>query len=391
MIHLERAVEVLAFDAHATVAVGRHRPEFLAVARLAADLDRPIDGPTVARELLGGLTVAGWRVVDRAVSLGLLVREGAQGPARLSEAGAKALEAGVVLVPEERLWRFYTAADPLVEEALLHVAPVPSANAKDERDAIRGAKNGGPSVERRGDAPTGLLRSVAVKGRVWISLATGESFEVHELAASGARAAPSRLTLALDCAPVEAPTVALRGALNAPEGAPRPIDRHLGTPAACRSLRHEDLWCALVAMGSGVTSAELQAWRERAGALVLPVTFDDRLPEPARRGFRSTVSVPRPEIARLGSFSPTRLDEVPLIPRSDRDASAWAEWSQWSALDRYATPTLIEESRLKVRGMFPCHRPALASDEQLLQRARGALGDPRARFLLTPYDLGLWS
>ena len=42
MIRLTRSISVSSFDVEATVAVGRNRPEFLAVARLAADLGRPI-------------------------------------------------------------------------------------------------------------------------------------------------------------------------------------------------------------------------------------------------------------------------------------------------------------------------------------------------------------
>ncbi len=391
MIHLERTVEVFAFDALGTVAVGRKRPEFLAVARLAADLGGSLDGATLARELLGGLSVAGSRVLDRAVSLGLLARDDNKGPARLSEAGAKALEAGVVLVPEERLWRFYTLADPLVDDALLHVAPVPPTSAKDERDALQGAKRGGPPVDRKGDAPHETLRAVAVRGRVWTSAASGELFDVHELAASGVRAAGGRLTLTLDFAPTAAPTVAIRGQLHSPTGAPTKVDRSLGSPSACRALSHEALWYELASRASGVPVAELREWRERAGALVLPTAFDDRLSESSRKTFRSSVAVPPMTLAGLGAFLATRLDDLPLVPRSDRDATEWAWWLQWSALDRFATRPLLEEGRRKVLDRFPCHRPTLATNDQLIQRARGALSDPRARFLLAPFDLGLWS
>lgn len=391
MIRLERPVEVRSFDAHATVAVGRQRPEFLAVARLAADLGRPLDGPTLARELLGGLTGAGWRVLDRAISLGLLVRDTPQGSARLSEPGALALQAGVVLVPEERLWRFYMLADPLVDEVLIHVAPVPPTRAQDEQKAIRDAKAGGPAIERRGDTPIDVLRTRAVKGRVWTSVATGALFEVLALSAKGANGPGYRLALTATCAPGGAPTASLRGSFDPPEGARLRVDRDPGVPAACGGLRYDDLWVTLVSAATGVPSQELVAWHQRIGAHVLPAAFDERLTEDARRSFRSTVPLPRPTVAGLGSFDATRLDDLPLVPRSERDATAWAEWLQWSALDRHMTPALLDESRRRVRGMFPCHNPTLASDDQLLRRAASAPTTPGARFLLTPFDLGLWS
>ena len=108
MISLTRTVPVSSFDVEATVAVGRDRPEFLAVARLAADLDRPIDARDVLRELLGARPdVLGWRVIERCVALGRLVRAGTDGAAALSEPGRIALGHGQVLVPEEGIWRFF--------------------------------------------------------------------------------------------------------------------------------------------------------------------------------------------------------------------------------------------------------------------------------------------
>ncbi len=53
MIQLKRVVNIKCFEAQATVAVGRERPEFLAVAQLAYDLDRPINGQDILDELLG--------------------------------------------------------------------------------------------------------------------------------------------------------------------------------------------------------------------------------------------------------------------------------------------------------------------------------------------------
>ena len=64
MIRLSRSVAISSFDVEATVAVGRDRPEFLAVAQLAADLARPIGARDVLRELLGARPeVLGWRVI----------------------------------------------------------------------------------------------------------------------------------------------------------------------------------------------------------------------------------------------------------------------------------------------------------------------------------------
>ena len=116
MIRLSRHISISCFDAEATVAVARQRPEFLAVARLAADLGRPISSRDVLRELLGPLPeVLGKRVIERCIGLGLLeITDQKNDEAALSEAGRLALEHGEVLVPEEGVWRFYLVDDPLV-------------------------------------------------------------------------------------------------------------------------------------------------------------------------------------------------------------------------------------------------------------------------------------
>ena len=66
MIRLTRSVPVSAFDVVSTVAVGRKRPELLAVAKLAADLRRPIRAADVLREL----TEFTQRIMDKIVALG---------------------------------------------------------------------------------------------------------------------------------------------------------------------------------------------------------------------------------------------------------------------------------------------------------------------------------
>lgn len=120
MIKLQRTIRVRSFDVSGVVAIGQERPEWLAVARLAADLDRPISGRDVVRELLARLPEhVGRLVVDRCVYLGLLHRAEPRGPASLSDSGRIALERGLVLEPQEGAWRCYYVDDPLVAEPLV--------------------------------------------------------------------------------------------------------------------------------------------------------------------------------------------------------------------------------------------------------------------------------
>lgn len=100
MVKLNRTVECKTLDVKATIAIGRDRPEFLAVALLANDLDRPISGEDLSEHLFGDMYELGERVLDRSVSIGLLDWSEESGFAYLSQAGKKAIEQEKVLISE---------------------------------------------------------------------------------------------------------------------------------------------------------------------------------------------------------------------------------------------------------------------------------------------------
>ena len=79
------------------------------------------------------------------------------------------------------------------------------------------------------------------------------------------------------------------------------------------------------------------------------------------------------------------------MPRTPEDAQAWAEWLQWQAINQYATPTSLDALNQQVLKRFPYHRPALPNATALLERAIKQPDETTARYLLAPYDLGLWS
>lgn len=394
MIRLQRAVPVRAFDAEATVAVGRDRPEFLAVARLAADLGRPLGGRDISRELLGGLPeLVGWRVIDRCVALGLLEQQGARGPAALTESGATALEQGAVLVPEEGTWRFFLVDDPLVDDALVHVARLETPNAKQERDELYAAKREMRARPGPGDRVPVLLHDAVASGYVWTSVASTRPFKMQEVADRGLEGEPGQLRLVMEWGDEQqVPRVALRGELDAVGVGQKPwrVDRPLEAPRAIAEATYGDLWADLVGASTGVPLDELEAWRQRAGTRVVPVAFDD-LKSAARQSMRQDVQVPEVALGGLGHFEPTVLDALALVPRGASDAQSWAEWLQWESLSDYTTPTALEEVAQEIAARFPFHKPRLPDAAALLRRARDSPNDERARYLLAPADLGLWS
>lgn len=394
MIQLRRKVPVRTFDAEATVAVGRERPEFLAVARLAADFGGPIDAEDVSRELLAGYPAhVGRRVIERAVAMGLLERQGSTGPAKLSSAGAVALEQGEVLVREEGTWRFFIVEDPLIDVPLLHAERIESMRAKDERGRLFEDRKSGATRPGQGATRPPQLLGSASGPRVFSSLATARLFQPIDVAARGFSGASADLELVLEHSPdAGRPSVSLRGHLDAasPNEKPRSVDRRLGPVAALEGVRYETLWLELASTATQVSPAELSEWRRRADGQVVPVAFGEELDSTARTTMRRPLAVPEVGIAGLGRFEPSVLENAAIVPRSAEDARRWAEWLAWNAIDDYCTPERLHAIAREVSQRFPIHKPPLPGPDEVLQHAKSSPVDPRSRFVLAPADLGLW-
>jgi len=394
MITLERNIEIRAFDVEATIAVGRERPEFLAIAQLASQWNRPLSGEDVTRELLGNLPKqVGWRVVDRCIALGLLEREGPRGPARLSEAGRAALETGQVLVPEEGTWRIYLADDPLLEPRLIHVQRFVSPDARHERQGLRSPSHSRQLDQGAEHKTPGPIGQAAQTGQVWSSYATGQPFQVRTVTGKGVFASKDKLQITVDWAPEASPELFLRGKLELPAGTGGKwcnIDRTLPPTAPLTSMSYDDLWKRLLAEGSGVRSNVIDHWCKYSGRLVLPVLFEQCVSDKERREMRREVAVPALSFDALGSFDASTLAGVEMIPINDEDAEDWLHWFQWDGVKDYAIPEQLRELGRLLRERFPHHAPQPLEPEDMLIKAVENPESAVARFLLAPSDLGLW-
>jgi hypothetical protein len=379
-------VVVSSFDVEATVAVGRDRPEFLAVAQLAADLGRPIGARDVLQELLGPLPdVLGWRVIERSVSLGLLDRVGKDGEAVLSEAGRHALGHGEVLVPEEGIWRFFLVDDPLVPTTLVHVQRLLAEPVRREREAAKDARTRGVRPPQT-DRPPELLRRCRGAGPQK-SVQNGHLFQLIELAENGAMGPQGELRLVFTWA-AEASTH-LSGDLPSGDDSRKPVDMDVDLPEVVSRWSHETLWKTLVTHATRTPGAELERWRTVAGKLVVPSPFQT-LPAAARHSFHRDIDVPASDLQGLGRFEPTVLKNVDIVPVSETDAQDWLTWLQWEAINDYVTPSMLEQTSREQLRQFPYHQPRPLHSSELLAKARIERND-RAWFLLGPSDLGLWS
>lgn len=387
MIHLQRKIKVRTFEAEGTVAIGRDRPEFLAVARLAADLRRPISGKDITRELLGNLPEqVGWRVLDRALALGLLERRDTRGPATLSASGRAMLEYNEVLVPEEGVWRFYIVEDQLVERALVHVQRLDIDDAREERNRLYRQRS-----DRSGRGvriPEALADLVRVPLR---SAVDESSFEVRELGQRGEPGGEEVLVVSLEWAQGEAPSVYLRGRLSGGTSKDTvSVDRKLSISAGLEKLSYPDVWTALVSGATKTPADHLHYWRRQAGKIVLPTNMEP-WKHAERRTFMTTLAIPKIRVAGIGHFEESRLEGVELVAENPAAAQMWGEWLLWDSISAYVVRSDIERAREDVRARFPMHRPNLSDADDLLRRARRDPQEKTAKFILAPADLGLWS
>lgn len=391
MIRLSRSTSITCFDAEATVAVGRQRPEFLAVARLAADLGRPITSRDVLRELLGPRPeVLGRRVIQRCIGLGLLkIPDPKNGEAELTEAGRLALEQGEVLVPEEGVWRFYLVDDILVSNKLLHAERLETESVKKERDSAKNSRSRGDRPNRSEHPPEilcdcrGDLPSKSAQG--------GNLFQLIELAQSGSCGPKGTLRLDLTWDRGSEAMLKLSGELP-PDGQvrkPGSVDENIELPEAFHGLEYQAFWTTLASLSSDNTAETLGQWCATAEEPVIPIAFHS-LPEDERKGFRRNVVVPASRLEALGAFDPTVLENIPIVPASEADAQAWLRWLQWEAINDYVTPHQIEKMAAELLTRFPYHKPRPFSPSELLAQALTARNE-RSFFLLAPSDLGLWS
>ena len=388
MIRLHRTISVASFDVVATVATGRDRPEWLAVARLAADLG-PIDGAAIVREL-GLPSPVGGRVLDRCVAIGLLAREGIRGPAALSELGRKALESGEVLVPEEGTWRIHTCDDPLIDDPILHVARLPESRAQPDRQQSKGEAKPAQAIPQQ--TPARLMGS---RGRMWKSIAKqGPRFEVREVGQRGLSGPDHRLKLEVVWEPGEVADLRTSGTWAQAEPGKDAkveisIEGSLGLPSVFATRRYDDLWSYLVSLGADVDREEVQVAMRRTNRRVAPRRFGD-LTGGQRRAMRSDLEVPSFWLDAIGQFEPSRLTDVELVPLTDEDAQRWAEWRLWNQLDDYVTRARLDQLADEAIQPFRGYRVVIPSPEHWLDEAQKNPGDPKSRFIFAPADLGLW-
>ena len=368
----------------------------LAIALLAKGIGT-ITNEDIVRELLGDLPEAlGKSFLHLAVFHGLLEYTDDRGnEACLSEQGSELLDKNLVLTPMEGVWCFYYVADPLL--------PIPAALLHAERTLRRGESKGNPS-----NCPE-LLKEC--KDVLLNSVVEGKPFKVQEFnRGEDGQEMTLQLTLAWE-ENQPSPRIYLDGRLlREPIEENRRPNQKRGQASQQSTLSVEKyevefpkepaehwtypkLWAELASHSKQCVDFSpegLQELAKKYRTQLLPTDHHQfRSPE-ARRELKSDLSIPASTPEGLGEFESTTFKDVQLLPKDESAAQAWANWLQWETLSEYQTPIILSQHNQFVLDKFPWYQFSLPDAQELLESAIEQPATEQARYLLTPFDLGLW-
>jgi hypothetical protein len=133
-------------------------------------------------------------------------------------------------------------------------------------------------------------------------------------------------------------------------------------------------------------------WVERRNPPALSIEFE-RLTNSELSSFQKTLSLSNPKIEGLGSFEETEVEEVPIFPLTEVDASKWGNWLLENLVSNYITEQQFRALQERVKSMFPEFLELrLATLQDLINslwRSKDRLDrlSPQYWFLQAPLDL----
>jgi hypothetical protein len=342
---LQQSVAVEHYAAFAEVAWSESRPELKELCRQAQQTGRRVSAALVERLLPGVTPAAAARVVAWCADLGLCDAQGA-----LTLRGDEAAETGLVPIPEQGVYDFWVVDHPLLGRRALHA----------DRLSPRCDGRFDGMVPLRTTPETGAVRPSA------IDPARRFAVRVKHRADAPAQGVPRptqarceiRWTLDFDARQEQ---WTLDGALDG-DGRDRRVIRHEPERAGV------DLDALAEGWGRGPLAAHGQ-WQVANRRLALGF---QGLTVTEQESFRRTLTLSQVAVPGRGEWSKVTLEEVPIGPANQKDATQWA----CARLDRRLRTEPRYRARGEVRGLFaelaeatPLEplQPQLPSHEAMLQ------------------------
>lgn len=383
-IQLKRSVTVHCVNVIATLAFPCHRPvesALISWIEEQAAAGSSVSAAQVCAERSGLLPgrplVLGQRLLNVAEQLQLVDVD--KGRIRgLSEIGRNALAEGKVYVPERSTWSLYFAEDPLLAHPLIHFAPYNEPTAHQE--IPRGAAGRNPAPARTfKQLPDCLARL------------RGKTLELPSIERPLVRVDE----IEQQCEP--APSATLRAEVLIPDDGVSSSRVHgavdeaqIDVERARPELRFWEVFFSLLER-HGLSPL----WSLQSGALQRQF-FEVAASERTLRSFRQDLVFQRPALDTLGTFDPTAVAEVPVVPASDKDAQMWLDWLILDGIRGFCFAEQYRAHSGQVARQFASFRVQVPLQAELARRLRayargqgpaGQRPDSRYWHLQAPLDL----
>jgi hypothetical protein len=325
---LSRNVKIEKYEVLVEIARQYKREELIAVLKLAQEKGGRVTASDICESLLIGRPESvGRALLSRCHYLDLLDERG-----RLNEIGEKALETSSIFLPERARFRMWFTEDPLLPQKLLHLQPTDETLTYDDIRNDRNGQVGNSQNDQTSELPDKLRilegREVNLLGR------DGGLVVVRKIASYCLVkniSSEDNLTLTL-CIEAQGPSSLV-------------IDGKFKRALRAPTIEFECAWSELL-------GPLKDCWDNSRTPPALLTSFSE-LKDVELSSFRKTVHISKPELDGLGVFEDTSVDDVPITPRTNDDATEWAEWLLTRSIETYTTTEEFQEKRKLVKETFP--------------------------------------
>lgn len=345
-IHLKRKAVLYQVEAIAEIRRRIEREELISLLRFGKeqiDDDKEFTPRSVIEEWLVGFPVsAGQRLLRRLEDLKLIQREegdrgieflpSAETSYVLTEEGERAEQSNALFMPERLAMVIRYTNDPLIPDKIVSV----QTHTERLKDLIvKGESNWNQVIEYDSiDLPDELNEIVGREIEVYEGNRAGRVI----IDSFGHRVIPSQATSQINVDLRLSPQNQLALSISIASQTrdivlSQDVEKHLGYGTVLPNLIRQ----------TG------QSWSNEKQAI--RVSFS-KVNDPQKKAFVMDVEIATPEVQHLGSFESCSLKEVPITPRTTRDAQRWFEYLIVEGITTYMTEPVYMQHVEKQRGPF---------------------------------------
>jgi hypothetical protein len=371
---LKRTLEIQRYRIIAEVARAQKRDELYAVLLLAKERGYVFEQMVSDVLLDGRPKTVGKRLIQICVTHDLLVEKEFHGKKNyiLTETGETALEEGQIFIPERGTWEIWVTDDPLWPSALVQIEvfnepPAFKETGRDKKDELEERRKKMQSL------PDWLFDRL--QGQSITPLADRNAdYRFNELEKKGE---------------VVTSDANIRATLSISQFDDSSDLRFTGTVVGKKcdyqeqhTMTFELAWPQIL---------EQQGWLERwriqqqTQQEVLDVAYPELKTDQERSSFHKDYPISKPYLTDLDRFDNTIIDNVPIAPATEQDASHWAHWLLERNTNRYVLKGDFEIMQNKVAESFPDYEITFPEQSDFAQPLRRT--NPRAYwYLQAPLD-----